>query len=156
MTPRQAYPLLLAHACGGAPVRGRTRFQKMIFLMREDLKDDARVPNLGFAPFDYGPYSKTLQRDIDTLTSGGLIGEDRSDSDRTAGTVYTYTITEAGSERAGRLLSDPGCESYGFRDAYEKLEEIKDRFNDVSLPDLLKHVYAKYPEYAALSKYEVW
>ena len=156
MTPRQAYPLLLAHACGGAPVRGRTRFQKMIFLMREDLKDDARVPNLGFAPFDYGPYSKTLQRDIDALTSDRLIDEEMSDSDHTARTVYTYTITKAGTEIASKLLSDPRFKKYGFRDAYERLEEIKGEFKDISLPDLLKHVYAKYPEYASLSKYEMW
>lgn len=128
----------------------------MIFIMREDLKDDTHVPNLGFAPFDYGPYSKTLQRDIDALTSDGLIDEERSDSDRTARTVYTYTITKAGMGVASKLLSDTRFEEYGFRDAYEKLEEIKGEFNDTSLPDLLKHVYAKYPEYAALSKYEMW
>lgn len=156
MTPRQVYPLLLAHACGGAPVRGRTRFQKMIFLMRERLKDDKRVPSLGFAPFDYGPYSKTLQRDIDALTSDGLICEDRSDSDRPARTVYTYAITEAGRGTADKLLSDPRYEVYGFNNAYDKLEEIKAEFNDTALPDLLRHVYARYPEYAALSKYEVW
>lgn len=146
----------MAHARGGAPVRGRTRFQKMIFLMREELKGDGRVPDLGFAPFDYGPYSRALQLDIDSLASDGLIGEDRPDPNRTARAVYTYAITDAGREMAGRLLSDPRHRKYGFREAYGKLEEIKREFNDAGLADLLRHVYAKYPEYAALSRYKPW
>ena len=146
----------MVHACGGAPVRGRTRFQKMIFLMREQLKDDARVPNLGFAPFDYGPYSKTLQQDIDALTSDNLIREDMPSPDQTARAMYTYTITKEGKGRVGRLLADPRYKRYGFKEAYDKLEEIKAEFNDTDLPGLLRHVYAKYPEYAALSKYKPW
>ena len=64
MILRQAYPLLLAHACGMDPIRGRTRFQKMMFLLHEEMEKEGAGGRMGlrFVPHYYGPYSGMLQR----------------------------------------------------------------------------------------------
>ena len=163
MLHRQVYPLLLAHACDSAPIRGRTRFQKMIFMMEQSLKKkgaegrrgEVAMPDLGFVPFEYGPYSKTLQQDVDELVNANLVHE-RDGRNQAGKVLYTYTITRNGGRIARKLVADAQYRPYRFGDAHTELERIKSRFNDMDLPDLLRHVYESYPYYASRSKYEIW
>ena len=153
---RQAYPLLLAHANGSQPILGRTRFQKMIFLMQEKLAANGAKPavGLGFVPYDYGPYSKALQQDIDGLIGEGLLESDQIRSPDTGKIMYKYTITGPGEAMADVLMTEPGYREYDFLGAYKTLEGIKEEINGMELGDLLRKVYAEYPEYATYSKYE--
>lgn len=159
----------MAYACDSEEIHGRTRFQKMIFLMEHDMRRRRRrkgggkaeeggmpMPNLGFVPFDYGPYSKTLQQDVDTLVEEGRLSEERGDPSSGGRVMYTYAITREGKRIAKMLVSDPRYAEFRFGEAYEELEKIKEKFNGMGLPDLLKHVYGAYPEYASLSKYDLW
>ena len=156
----------MAYACDSREIHGRTRFQKMIFLMEQGMRRKGAggkaeeggepMPNLGFVPFDYGPYSKTLQQDVDTLVEGRLLSEERGDPSSGGRVMYTYAITREGKRIAEMLVSDPRYAEFRFGEAYEELEEIKKKFNGMGLPGLLKHVYGAYPEYASLSKYDLW
>lgn len=153
---RQAYPLLLAHANESQPILGRTRFQKMIFLMQERLAANGAKPavGLGFVPYDYGPYSKALQHDIDGLIDEGLLESDKIKSPDTGKIMYKYTITGPGEAMADVLIVEPSYREYGFLDAYKTLGCIKGEINGMELGDLLRKVYTEYPEYATYSKYE--
>lgn len=51
-------------------IRGRTRFQKIVFLLKE--KDCINF-RYNFIPYYYGPYSYDLQFDINILEAAGLI-----------------------------------------------------------------------------------
>lgn len=164
MLHRQVYPLLLAHACDAEEIRGRTRFQKMVFLMEQKIKSEGGggaaggtpMPSLGFVPFDYGPYSKTLQLDVDMLVRENLLKEEKTPPNSEGKVMYTYTITEEGKRVAKRLVSDPKYKKYRFKEAHAELDKIKKEFNNMGLPVLLRRVYGDYPDYASLSKYELW
>lgn len=157
MIARQAYALLMAHANGKEPVRGRTRFQKMMFLLWKGMEGEGGgggLSGLGFAPHHYGPYSRQLQDDIEGLIGEGMIGEEVVESP--AGQyAYRYRVTERGAATAEALLGDPRYEKYGFGGrAYEAICGIKKRVNGMGIRDLLEEVYAEHPEYAQYSRYE--
>ena len=153
---RQAYPLLLAYANESQPIMGRTRFQKMIFLMEKELgaRGTKPVAELGFIPYDYGPYSKALQQDIDGLIDEQLVKDGEIKSPDTGKIMYKYTITDTGSAVADLLITEPGYKECGFLDAYRILGDIKEKINGMEIGDVLRRVYAEHPEYAMYSKYE--
>lgn len=151
---RQAYSLWMVHASGEA-VRGRTRFQKMMFLLREEMERMGRDDSveLGFVPHHYGPYSRQLQDDIEALIGEGMI-EERPEESQAGQYMYRYRATGRGNGMARSLL-DPRYEEYGLdREAYEVVCRIKKRVNGMEIRDLLEEVYAAHPEYAQYSKYE--
>lgn len=153
---RQAYPLLLAYANESQPIMGRTRFQKMIFLMEKELvvRGAKPVAKLGFIPYDYGPYSKALQQDIDGLIDERLVMDDEIKSPDTGKIMYKYTITGTGSTLADLLITEQEFEEYNFLEAYRILGGIKEKINGMEIGDVLRKVYAEHPEYAMYSKYE--
>lgn len=154
MLVRQAYSLWMVHA-GGEPVRGRTRFQKMMFLLREEMGKMGKGGSveLGFVPHHYGPYSRHLQDDIEALIGEGLI-EEKGEPGQSGQYMYRYRTTRKG-ERMARALLDPRYEECGLdREAYEAVCRIKKRVNGMEIRDLLEEVYAAHPEYAQYSKYE--
>lgn len=156
MIVRQAYPLLLAHANGGEPVRGRTRFQKMMFLLwkRMEAGGEGGCSGLGFVPHHYGPYSRQLQDDIDGLIGEGLVEEEVVEGP-TGQYMYMYRATEAGAAMATALVEDPGYKRFGFGGkVYGAICGIKSRVNGMEIRDLLEEVYAEHPEYAQYSRYE--
>lgn len=152
---RQAYSLWMVHA-GGEPVRGRTRFQKMMFLLGGEMErmDRGGQTELGFVPHHYGPYSRQLQDDIEGLIGEGMI-EERGEESQSGQYMYRYAITARGDGMARALLEDPRYKKYGLdREAYEAVCRIKERVNGMEIRDLLEEVYAAHPEYAQYSKYE--
>lgn len=159
MIVRQAYALLMVHA-NGDPVRGRTRLQKMMFLLWKSMEGEGKgkkrngCAGLGFVPHHYGPYSRQLQDDIEGLIAEGMIEEEREESP--AGQyMYRYRATESGARMAAALVGDPRYEEYGFGgEVYGAICGIKSRVNGMEIRNLLEEVYAKHPEYAQYSKYE--
>jgi len=74
-------------------VAGRTRLQKMIYLLRERFGVPFR---LKFKPYFYGPYSDELSDIVENLVALGLIEENRRYL--ADGVVeYSYKLTDAGS-----------------------------------------------------------
>lgn len=156
MIVRQAFSLLMVHANGGEPVRGRTRFQKMMFLLWEKMEREGKegCSGLGFVPHHYGPYSRQLQDDIEGLIGEGMIEEEKEESPAGQYT-YRYRVTEAGAGMATALVEDSGYRKFGFGgEAYKTICDIKKRVNGMGIRDLLEEVYAEHPEYAQYSKYE--
>ena len=91
----------MVHA-GGKAVRGRTRFQKMMFLLREEMERMGRDDSveLGFVPHHYGPYSRQLQDDIEALIGEGMIEERPEESQ--AGAVHVQVQGHGEGERHGK------------------------------------------------------
>ena len=144
----------MAHANGGEPVRGRTRFQKMMFLLWKRMEGKGGCSGLGFVPHHYGPYSRQLQDDIDGLIGEGLIEEEVVEGS-TGQYMYRYRATGAGAATAEALVGDPGYKRFGFGgEVYGAICGIKSRVNGMGIRDLLEEVYAEHPEYAQYSRYE--
>jgi uncharacterized protein YwgA len=92
-----AYRLLKLFA-SSAPIKGRKKLQKMVYLM-----------SVAGAPFQYkyryhhfGPYSEQLQAEINELVQKGYVSEKNEDS------AYVYTLTDKGKMLMERLEQEEG------------------------------------------------
>ena len=133
--------LLLYIALKGSPAGiDPVKIQKGKFLMAMEggLPDNE---NYAFRPYLYGPMSSPIYSDVERLEAEGLI-----EGDVVPGYTWKrYKATAAGIDVARNLLED--ADPNGAR----KLFEIKRHVAAQRFPDLLRDVYAQYPQYATRS-----
>lgn len=152
------------------PIRGITRLEKLMFLLHEgeDLKNILREP-LRFVPWDVGPYSAEIYDLLEMLIDGGLVVADEEkivsywevsdgrviESDSTDDfmaladrptTVKVYKLTEKG-KKVGRALFESLPSS-----KRTSLVEIKVKFNQEPLKDLIRYVYKSFPKMTTESR----
>ena len=141
---------MITFANDGEPIEGRTRFQKMIFLLL--MKAKFFKNRYDFQPHDYGPYSKELQSDIDHLIKEGYVTEERKTKEE--GKIkYAYSITKDGTAFVNHIISDEELNSkFHFSNLLELSNEVKGKLNHKDLSSLLYEIYDEYPEYAKYSK----
>ncbi len=152
MLVRQVLPLLLTFAINKEPIVGRTRFQKMIFLLLQHARFFKN--RYDFNPHDYGPYSQELQDDIDYLIVENYLSEEKRTIDE--GKIrYEYSITREGSSLLKSIMSDSKLDKkYQFTRVLEISDKIKNKVNHQDLHSLLSDIYQEYPEYAKYSKFQ--
>lgn len=148
---RKLLPLALMYAEDCETIEGRTRLQKLVFLLEQELEEHSRSPiqgsDYGFIPYDYGPFSKELYDDLDWLSEEGLV--DASEKEMEDGQVkYDYEITDQGVEFVEQQLASADGQTI-----VELARDLKGEYNDVLLSNLIEYVYSEYPEYAENS---VW
>ncbi len=149
---RKLLPLALMYANDGEPIEGRTRLQKMVFLMQKELKQRDQSGAVGleydFIPYDYGPFSKELYDDLDAMIEQEFV-DDTEEPLQSGKVKYIYEIENNGEELVGSE-----SESWKDVDAIMQLaREIKKNYNDMLLSELIEYVYSEYPEYAERSVY---
>jgi uncharacterized protein YwgA len=132
--------LLIAGACNGAPVKGKTRLVKLAYIVSNEIKKISNFETYSFESYYYGPFSNELINDLEILCKNGLISHE---------TKYVnigyyenvYKITEKGKE----VLSEK------FNNIDNRIikivEDIKKKYNDMPLSLLIQEVYKKYPLY---------
>ena len=116
--------------------------QKLLFLTQKRLaeQDISTEGGYGFIAYDYGPFSKEIYEDTETLIDRGLVSERTEQLDD--GVVkYNYEITEQGQDLISRGEIAKG-------DTRRTVEEVWGEFSDTSLQSLIDYVYSEYPEYA--------
>ena len=122
--------IMLAHACGGSPVDGKVKAQKLVFMLSDV---DDRAGEAGFYPGADGPYSDVVDEKIRRLNDLGILADG-----------YRTRLADAGRAVAERLAGeDPNM--------FEVVEEYKDMFNDMSTDEILTYVHLLYPPMAARS-----
>lgn len=149
---RKLLPMALLYACGGDEIEGRTRLQKLVFLMEQELDEEVMAalqsPDYGFIPYDYGPFSKALYDDLDSLDESSLIEVD--EENMADGKVkYTYRLTDDGES----WLQDQVDHDKDAEVVHSLAKNLKSDYNDKDLSDLIDEVYAEYPKFAENS---VW
>lgn len=141
----------MVYANNQKAIRGRTRLQKMLFLLQQKYKKCNF--QYDFYPHDYGPYSSTLQSDIDDLVIDDYLNE--IEFPLASGKVgYNYSITAKGKSLVQIALKHQKTKALQLDKIYASCEEIKQYVNDTNLDELLNNIYTKYPEYAKFSIYE--
>ncbi len=181
-TPFRSKEVLLAllGAKGAAEeneaVIGKTRLQKLLFLVAQHLQEGAASR---FEAYSYGPFDEAVGPDLDFLAGEGLVeasdrepppvldrnAPDRADrvidwiwhrEDRTGReveSVVNYRLTKQGMVWLEEFVRS---DAFGSAEAKQRLltvaEEIKSRYGRVPLEDLVDEVYAAYPSYAERSK----
>lgn len=152
MLRRQLLPLALMYAHNKEPIEGRTRLQKMIFLLQKKFEEDeGGLPisdKYSFTPYDYGPFSQPLYADLDELRGEEEVGEglvnERSDTFDRGKVKYQYVLTPTGISFIEDELSDDET----FQEILNVAEEVKEEFNHLSLSQVIERVYSRYPDYA--------
>ncbi|RNJ22669.1 DUF4065 domain-containing protein [Halosegnis longus] len=145
MIDRQLIPLTLLHASNEQEIEGRTRLQKMVFLIQQEFEERGEdLPGTyQYEPYDYGPFAKTLYDDIEYLEERDIIDESKETIAEEDGKVkYNYELGPRGEE----ILQEWPEEQVEI--VLEVAERIKSDFNDIPLLTLLDHVYSEYPKYA--------
>lgn len=141
-------PLAVLRADGQQQVEGITRMQKLVFLAERELIDLGENEFYDFEPYDYGPFSKELYADLESLVEDGYVDEQEV---RTPGgkTKQVYNLTEKGNALFNHLREDDGNLPIG------SVENLKKEHNGTPLLQLIKHVYMKYPDMAINSKLDI-
>ncbi|MBA3382783.1 MAG: PadR family transcriptional regulator [Actinobacteria bacterium] len=135
--------LILAALKGPAAGLDPVRVQKGMFLlaMEGDLPAQERYE---FEPYNYGPMSKEVYRDLDELVVEGLVERTQA-----PGQAWPrYRATERGRQTAQRLVDESGPDA---EQSARKLYEIKRDIVDKTFSGLLNDVYDRYPRYAEKS-----
>jgi len=173
--------MLLLYAKGAdgkkcAPISGRTRVMKMVFLFEKELKrkfntgkDISKSAFPDFTPHNFGPFSPAVFSDLEFLVEHGFVKvaqpgrpaqqeekEEYSywqaasclDSDDDAG-VYeeVFSLTAMGRE-----FVQSGSLAKVNASQHKVLDEFKSRCTSVPLRALLRYVYTKYPKMTTESR----
>lgn len=94
-----------------------------------------------FEPYNYGPYSVDVYRDLDRLGLFGFLS-----SSRVPGRNWNrYAASEMGRREAQKLRGDISPKLLDF------IGELRNFVIGNSFESLLRSVYSKYPDYAAKS-----
>jgi len=143
---RREWLLILAALKGPAGGLDPVRVQKGLFLlaMEGDVPVEERYE---FEPYNYGPMSRDVYRDLGELGADGLI-----ERVEVAGQSWPrFRATEHGRELAQQLVNEADPHT---RAAARKLYEIKQDIVRKSFADLLNDVYDRYPRYAEKSVFQ--
>ncbi|MCD2201377.1 SocA family protein [Halobacterium sp. KA-4] len=146
MNTRKMLPLALLYADEEHQIDGRTRFQKLIFLMQMEGNLNGLDPTdtYRFEPYDYGPFSSTLYDDLDSHIERGLIEDSKEELDEEDDIVkYEYQLESDGQEFFEEQVSENE-----FERIVQEAERIIKEYGDIPLPELIDLVYSKYPDYA--------
>lgn len=111
--------LLLLHY-SKKPIKGRTRLQKIVCVLKEKF----HVPfDFKFRPYYYGPYSNDLSDSLSLLEGTNLVNETSEVLGRLA-VRYNYELTEKGREMAEAIISKINNKKF-LEDFEEHLTEIQ-------------------------------
>jgi uncharacterized protein YwgA len=127
--------LLATIAFNNKPIRGRTRFQKMIFLLKEKYK----VPfSFKFKPYYYGPYSDDFAEILSLLKALNLT-EEKAEYIGAGATRYNYQLTDKGQKYVCKFKENAGVED---REVLVELERDVLEINQLQTPELISKAKA--------------
>jgi uncharacterized protein YwgA len=140
MFDKYLVPLYMLY-CMHGELRGRTRFQKLVFLTKEKLKEENHDIDIQFSRLFYGPFSRDLRNSIKTQIKEGTLLECVEES--SYGLVYVYTLTDEGRN----LVADSLQKGLIDQEVKRHIEEVARGFGDKPLDELIAIVYRDYPQY---------
>ena len=123
--------IMLADA-GGTPIRGKTKLQKMLYLLSYPLE---RLERHHYEQHDRGPYSEVVDHEKEYLQTIGVLYSRRCE----------IGLTEEGCRVAEAVAGQADSRTL------EVLREYKETFNDMTTDELLAYVYLAHPENASKS-----
>ena len=110
------------------------RVMKGIFLFQEET-DAPRAINYKFRPYDYGPFTKEIYRDLEALMEEGYVVQSTGDSN--------YRVTQHGRDYLNTLEFP--------EKPLEELMGLRIEVSELGFRDLLKRVYIAHPASARRS-----
>ncbi|GAB7094067.1 hypothetical protein JCM30237_12190 [Halolamina litorea] len=138
MSEREEWLLPIIELEGGK-LDGRTRLQKLSFLLDRSLLDRDLKSPFEFKQYKYGPFDEDIYHVMDSLREEGLVKEEVEQTPY--GDRHVYKLTEKGEKKASEKLN-----TLGF---WEKrtLNRLVSRWGDTPTQSIVGYVYDEYPEY---------
>ncbi|HLZ28943.1 MAG TPA: hypothetical protein VKV73_16630 [Chloroflexota bacterium] len=133
---RRDWTLLTIAAAEGAPVTP-VQLQKSLFLLGQELPNIVGPRYYAFEAYNYGPFDAAVYRDAENLAVQGLV-----DIERPEGARYNqYRISADGRAKAEELRQQAP------QQALKYLATVVQWARGLSFPELVRAIYAKYPQY---------
>lgn len=140
MTTRKEWLLMaLAHRRGDPMTPAQ--IQKAMFLMSAEASEFVGRGFYDFVPYNYGPFDARVYHDLDDLVEHGLVTSSHS-----AGRSWkVYAVTPFGLTEAADSRQQANARGVRY------LEKVVDWVSSMTFPQLVRSIYAKYPQYKANS-----
>ena len=143
ISPRQETLLCFLGCAPPKKALDPLRIVKGLFIISQelDLEDLPQGSRYSFIPYDYGPFSVDIYDDLDDLRACGLL-----EATEVGGRSWKlHSLSEE-----GRTYLQGVRETFGEK-ALRYLQAVYLWVSSQSFSDLLKSVYAKYPDFASES-----
>ena len=129
MSELQKYIVLLLSANNKESIKGKTWFQKELFLIAKNIKEVSEEAS--FNSDFYGPYSENAKEQLDELELDDVIVKDGS----------VVSISKLGSQIAQKL------EQKTPKQRLEMISEFKSLLNDLNEDEVLTFIYFTFQEF---------
>ena len=136
--------LLMVVAAGQGTPLTPVQLQKSLFLIGERLTESLPKPLYEFEPYHYGPFNGDIYADADDLESQGYLVSVGS----TSGTWLDRAITTEGAKRVEVV------EQQLPRPIRDYIHTIVEWSQSMSFSQLVRSIYAEYPEYRQNSVFQ--
>jgi uncharacterized protein YwgA len=130
-------PLMLAESLG--EVRGKTRFQKLVFLVQRGAEKEKTGFDLNFDIYLYGPFSQELSLVIDDLVRRGDI-EESIEQIPPYYEMHTYKLTNKGRE----MLRDARTKKLMSTRIAHIVRDISEKYGHLPLAKLVEEAYRQF------------
>jgi uncharacterized protein (DUF488 family) len=132
MLNRQKVTVKVLQECGGTA--SRLQLVKLLFLLEREFPSAGGSAFYRFMPYQYGPYSFSLQHEMSQLARNGMIRDDET----------TWNLTDVGH------AFQPSLPSKVERD----IESLVGKYGSLSVQQLRNDVYERYPWFTLLTVLE--
>jgi len=122
-------------------IRGKTKLQKLLFLVQNELAKRGYRAKYAFRPYLYGPYSRELYIDIEWLRMNDLV-DVKTTFDEDIGLMADFSITKKGKSRLMDLI-----ESRNYRNINEIVEDVAMKYGEMSTTQLVEFVHEEFSHY---------
>jgi uncharacterized protein YwgA len=130
VTPNNILLVLASLSLYGKPIEGRTRLQKIVFL----LKNKYGLPfSFDFKPYYYGPYSEELSDLVSLLRALGF-AEEKTDHFGLDQIRYDYVLTEKGKGYLEKYSKASGKDT---KQTIRKLRRCISKLSLLPTPELI-------------------
>ena len=148
-THRAIFLLSLLKANNNEPIKGRTKLEKLLFLIKQDILADTQFDGsyYFFEPYKYGPFTTEILDDVVLMEDFGYLKRERIGDD------VIYSITSQGQTKIQQINQNLSTNiKTQIDEINKKIEKLKKDKNKLPLRQLLTYVYQKFPYYTTNSE----
>ncbi|MGI9071930.1 MAG: hypothetical protein ACR2JB_11620 [Bryobacteraceae bacterium] len=136
--------IILALSCAKSRTLSPVQLQKSLFLLGKELPEEVGSDYYRFVAHNYGPFDRAIYSDASVLSAGGFVAILPAPGRR----YSTYSLTPMGVNYSEALTQAAPSRALAY------LVRVVEWVQGRSFADLLRSVYARYPEYRANSVFQ--